>query len=858
MSNLSKLSREDYSKAKSIFSAAIQLDATEIESFVLSQCADNKGLQSAVSALITMHFDSNGLTLNQQELLSSLANTSRIEPGSQVGKFKIDTHIGSGGMGDVYLASRHDQEVYQKVAIKILRNKLSQSASERFQTERRILAHLEHPGIARLIDAGSHNGETYYAMEYVSGVPIDEYCDKQELTLKQRLVLFLKVCEVVDYAHRSLIIHSDLKPSNILVTEAGDIKLVDFGIAKTLQKLPGFDDLPQDKVAKPALTPQFAAPEQVNDDAITVSCDIYLLGLLLYKLITGRHAFELTDQSWIEVKRTINQEQPGLPSGVEQVSEASQHITWLHKLKGDLDAIVMHALQKKTEDRYTSVSELAADVAHHLSNEPIKIKYDQRLYRYRKQLRKHWLPVSALTLVFAVMLISSLWIWRQSDAIKEERDKALIEKQAAESFSSILVQSFKNADPTKVLKNDLKASQVLLETARLLKAENLADNPVKFKIIHPVMQVFNNISEYQETIEIFDSIAADEFGTLPVEMQSKLIAEKASAINLLGHTQDALDFMNQYTDAELQQHHEFLLAKSMLHDHNGEYVIADQGYTELMNNMDDTEVKYFEICALSGMVKRVNTQYEEGQQLLEGCIAKIEALNDPKYDWNKYELLRVLGFKAYHVREFVEAKQLIEQVIDFRQGVFGEEHISVTPLYSLLSSIVYEMGDVDAATRYSQMSLAGQEKHFGANSPKLAVPYFNLGIQFDSREMYDDAEKMILKAIKLLEDVDENAPNLGFFYTGLGVMYSNAEQYEKARDALLKGKSIELLKFKETGYRVSRINVMLAHVYNELGVYDEAKKLIIRSYDKFMTRIPKDYPGHDDYVALYESLVNRD
>jgi len=363
MSNLQNLSQADYLKAKQLFTEAIELDSAEIDTFLKKQCQDNEELYAAVVSLVAMHQDSGDATITPKQALSTLISQDKnIASGNKIGKFVIEKPIGSGGMGDVYLANRQDDEVQQKVAIKILKNKLNQSAFERFQIEKRVLAHLEHPGIARLIDAGIEDGLTYYVMEYVQGMAIDEYCQQHKLTVKERLRLFIKVCEVVSYAHANLIIHRDLKPQNILITDKGQVKLLDFGIAKPLQQLPGIEEIPATMEGFFALTPQYAAPEQFKEGAIGTACDIYALGLLLYELLTSTLAQDFTGLSLVEIEKVITD---------KILNNASKQITQQHvdasqfklrstqqlknQLKGDLDSIINHAIKKEPEKRYKSV-----------------------------------------------------------------------------------------------------------------------------------------------------------------------------------------------------------------------------------------------------------------------------------------------------------------------------------------------------------------------------------------------------------------------------------------------------------------------------------------------------------------------
>jgi len=521
MSDLKDLNQQDYIKAKHIFTEAIKLDKSLIDSYVKDQCQDNAQLLDAVMSLVKMHLDSGEATITPKKPITKiLTKQHTISKGQKIGKFVIEKPLGSGGMGDVYLANRSDDEVQQKVAIKILKNKLNQSAFERFQTEKRLLAHLEHSGIARLIDAGVTDGMTYYVMEYVEGVSIDDYCKQNQLTVKQRLQLFIDVCDVVSYAHGNLIIHRDLKPQNILVTDKGQVKLLDFGIAKPLQQLPGMENVPQTMQGSFALTPQYAAPEQFTDGVIGTACDVYALGLLLYELLTGTLAQDLTGLSLAQMEQVITDKVfINASKQVTQQDINTEQFQLKNKvqlkslLKGDIDAIINKAIKKEPQQRYKSVADLAQDINNHLNYQAISVRGNQQAYRIKKYLRRNWLPVVASVGLVTILGLSIYFV-------SQERDKAIKEKEVAQTFSDILIQSFENADPTKVLTSELKASQVMFETARLLKSENSIDTQVKSQIIFPVMQVLNNMNQYHEAIDLFNAIDGKEFDLLPLETQA--------------------------------------------------------------------------------------------------------------------------------------------------------------------------------------------------------------------------------------------------------------------------------------------------------------------------------------------------
>lgn len=338
----------------------------------------------------------------------SFARTENMPPRF-IGAYRIEHLIGRGGMGVVYLATRSDNEFRKHVAIKILQSSiLSDDMLKRFRQERQILASLEHPNIARLIDGGTTEaGEPYFVMEYVSGgLPLDRYCKEQELPLEKKLRLFMSVCSAVQYAHQRLVVHRDLKPGNILVSPEGTVKLLDFGIAKALfpQFLQGDAALTQTGLH--AMTPEYASPEQIRGDAIGVASDIYTLGVLLYQLLTGRLPFHQTEGGIPELMRVVCEQDPRKPSTV--IGPVKK------ELAGDLDNIVLMAMRKEPERRYGSAEQLGEDIRRYLEGLPVSARPATAGYRASKFLKRHTYAAIAAGLFVASLLGGIIATTRQA------------------------------------------------------------------------------------------------------------------------------------------------------------------------------------------------------------------------------------------------------------------------------------------------------------------------------------------------------------------------------------------------------------------------------------------------------------
>ncbi len=390
--------------------------------------------------------------------------------GQQIGVYKIVEEIGFGGMGAVYIAERTDGKFEQRVAIKMLKREFNvEKIRQTFRREKEILSKLNHPNIARLLDAGTtDDGIPYLVMENVEGEPIDKFCENKNLPLKPRLKLFNKVCETVSFAHRNLIIHRDLKPSNILVTEKVEPKLLDFGISKLL----GAENTEEKTLvtAFGAMTPEYASPEQIKGETVSTATDIYSLGVVLYKILTNAHPFELKGKTGGELLKIITEHEPIMPSAITdyklQISNKDQkpktkdqknrksNIATRKSLKGDLDNIILKSLSKEPERRYQTVEQFAADVWRYIDGLPILARRATFSYRAGKFLRRNKLAVIAVSLIFLSLITGMTVAIRQTNFAREqarlsaiETDKAKAEQAKSEKITKFMSKIIGYANP---------------------------------------------------------------------------------------------------------------------------------------------------------------------------------------------------------------------------------------------------------------------------------------------------------------------------------------------------------------------------------------------------------------------------
>ena len=457
---------ERYSRIQELFEAAVDLPADERALLLEKQCKSDVLLRQEVEALLAA--DAQSDSLGEQPVFKLPPDLFEQPPeeqfaGRHFGPYEVVREIGRGGLGAVYLAIRSDGEYRKEVALKLIRRGLdTDDILRRFRNERQILAQLDHPNIARLIDGGTtDDGLPYFVMDYVKGEPISAYCDSHRLGTNQRLDLFRKVCGAVTYAHQNLVIHRDLKPSNILVTEEGEPKLLDFGIAKLLT---ADDELVFTQTAPGlrAMTPEYASPEQVRGERITTASDVYSLGVLFYEVLTGQKPYRLETRTREEIARAITDEEPARPSTAVAANRAARSES-RDSLSGDLDNIVLKAMRKEPLRRYASVAALADDIRRHQEGVPVTARPNTFSYRAGKFVRRHRAGVAAAALILLALvggMIATLW---QAGVARTERARA--EKRFNDVRKLANANLFEVYPEVENLEGSLKAREAILRNA---------------------------------------------------------------------------------------------------------------------------------------------------------------------------------------------------------------------------------------------------------------------------------------------------------------------------------------------------------------------------------------------------------
>ncbi|MDY6947668.1 MAG: tetratricopeptide repeat protein [Pseudomonadota bacterium] len=487
---------ERWKRIEDLFAKATKLQRAERESFVREHAGNPEELKELLD-LVAFAFTQSG-TGPISRAIGHAFNNSAAQQGSRnllgrvIGQYLIVSVLGRGGSGTVYLGERADKQYSAQVAVKIIDESAAASFGLRFRAERQILASLNHANIARLLDAGeTEEHQPYLVMEYIHGEAVDQYCDRQQLDLRARLELFLQVCGAVQYAHQNLIVHRDIKPANILVTGEGVPKLLDFGIAKLLDASDITKSSDLTRMNDRLLTPEYASPEQILGKPVTTASDVYSLGVVLYQLLTGMRPYTLSSSaaSQLELERAICVTDPSRPSVAVHAAQSSApgedqpsigtlalaRRTTPDKLErsllGDLDAIIMRALRKEPQLRYSSVEQLTGDIRRYLNNEPVSARQGNWVYYTNRFVRRNRLAVAASASFVMFLIGVSAVMSIQRSQTQAALVLATQEKERAEAVSGFMRNMFAAADPFVNFGKEQSARDVLDQASRSIETD---------------------------------------------------------------------------------------------------------------------------------------------------------------------------------------------------------------------------------------------------------------------------------------------------------------------------------------------------------------------------------------------------
>lgn len=782
-------SREQWARVQEIFHEALERPDGERESFLVSACDGDTELEEGARSLLAAH--------DAPDLLASLdesPDTPRLYglARDRIGPYRILRPLGEGGMGMVFLAEREEHDVTQTVALKILRLEFADTKLiERFRAERRILARLEHPGIARLITAGAtETGQPYFAMEFVEGTSLLEHCQRNRCTPADRLRLFLEICDAVEYAHQQLVVHRDLKPCNVLVTEDGRPKLLDFGIAKLLDS-----DDPDVMATRTGgwFTPEYASPEQLRRQAVTTLSDVYSLGVILYELLSGSRPYDLRGLSPVAMERRVATEVPPRPS--ERAGDARV----ARLLRGDLDTIILKALAKEPARRYASVRELADDVRRFLAKEPVRARPDSWSYRAARFAQRHQVGVAAAVVMVLSLVGGLAAVSWQATVAAGERDRAEQALEESRNVSSFLAELFQAADPTRA-PGDTGAARAILRRG-VAAVDGLDGQPlVQARMLDALGMVFVNLGQYER---------AHQFVTRGLSIRrvnlDPLDPDLAESLRHSGRTLRAL---SRYEEAERSylEALEVLRRSGRAVSPMAAEVLYDLGFLmPYLSRNEDAALYFQELLALQ------RTMYGDRHPSVAETLIPIAGTYRRRGDYAAAE-------SVYR-----------ESVTRHRRDMGANDPRTGTAYFHLGDIIVTRGGDSVEAERLFREGIAIHRAAGGPLSLGALHGMNSLAVLFSARGEHAKAESLFREAVKLNENLfGSGGPDVAAATEGLAWELARQRRYDEA--LRLKRRGLQLWRNAVGPEHAAVASSMhtLSDMLIEHGDYAEAESTLVQ------------------------------
>jgi serine/threonine protein kinase/tetratricopeptide (TPR) repeat protein len=723
-----------------IFNSALELkDPIERAAFLAQACDRNASLRRQVEDLLQAH-ERAGTFLEQPAATGRIAVCPSLaeKTGDNIGRYKLLEKIGEGGCGVVYVAEQ-TKPVYRRIALKVIKPGMdTNQVVARFEAERQALAMMDHPNIAKVLDAGAtETGRPYFVMELVRGIRITDYCDQNRLAIKERLDLFIKVCQAVQHAHQKGIIHRDIKPSNVLVADYDGVpvpKIIDFGIAKATA-----GERLADKTIYTALeqfigTPAYMSPEQAKLSGLDIDTrsDIYSLGVLLYELLISKTPFDakrLIEAGFGEIRRIIQEEEPSRPSQKLSTLAAEEQTTYarfrqtdfprlIHFIRGDLDWISMKCLEKDRNLRYETVNDLAADLQRHLNGEPVLARPPSKFYRFRKLVRRHRLAFASTSAVAAALVAATAVSAWQAKLASRARNRevaanALLRAQITETeaISKFLTELFQSPDPARDGRA-IKVVDILGVAAKKLDAE-LADQPARQAKLQATLGVtYDALGLYREAIPLQEKVLNYYMEASGPENPDTLTAMNnlARSYYLTNRRGEALKML------------EAALA--------GRRKVSGPEHPETINAMQNLANSY-----------DVTGHKDEALKLREEVLALCRKVLGPEHA-DTLKAMHNLANSYDEAGRVDKGLKLREEVLALRPKVSGPEHPATLMAMNNLSLSYHEVGRRDEALKLREQAVALYRKVSGSEHPDTLRAMSNLAFSYDEAGRRDEALKL--------------------------------------------------------------------------------------------------------------------
>ena len=717
----------DWQRVRTLFHAALERRPAERAAFLSRACTGDEALRAEVASLLDA--DSKSPSWMDDPIFAVACEILGTEseaqtPGRQIGHFRIERELGRGGMGTVYLAARDDGQFRQQVALKRIRSGLaSDSIARRFRSERQILADLAHPNIARLLDGGmTENGDPYLVMEYVEGKPIDRYCEQHRLSSRRRLEIFLKVCAAVQHAHRHLVVHCDLKPGNILVTDEGEPKLLDFGVARLLAGETARGPGEGTAGGLRLMTPEYASPEQILGRPLATTSDVYSLGVLLYELLTGISPVRQAEPPRREAAPIARDAPPPSPSSPIEVAgrPAAERRRWPtrsdrtgRKLCRDLDSIALAALHEEPSRRYGSVEQLAADLRRYLTGQPVTARRHTPAYLAGKFIRRHRLAVAATALVALSLLVGLAVATFQAHEAERERSKA-------EQVTGFIKSLFRQVDPGRARGPDLTLGELLDDAVGPIRS-GLAGQPrVQADLLQILGEGYTRLGRFEPARELLEQAMQIRRQTLGDEHPE--VARSLDSLGLLALEQGDLPSAETLLRQALERSRERLGDRHL-------------DVAESLNGLGRVLLRTDPAAAESRFRRSLAIRRETvGDRSREVSVS-----------------LNNLGVALQESQRTEEAREALTEALELRQQLFGERHLLVANSLHNLASVLTDLGELRSAERRQREALALYRARLGDDHGSTAAALHNLAGLLRAAGRVGEAREAVEEAMRINE-----------------------------------------------------------------------------------------------------------
>jgi len=817
------INRERWRELQPLLDRALELSDEERASWLEDLHSSAPDLAAELTSLL-----SGEAVADQQGFLAEpLAGGPRDSTlaGLELGAYTLERALGQGGMGSVWLARRSDGRFEGKAAVKLLNLALvSPAGQERFRREGSVLARLTHSGIARLLDAGvSAGGQPYLVLEYVDGKRIDVFADERGLVVEERVRLFLQVLSAVSHAHGNLIVHRDLKPSNILVTADGTAKLLDFGLAKLLESGTTSDDAPETRSAQRAMTPEYAAPEQVRCEPVTTRTDVYQLGVVLYELLAGRRPFVAA--SLYELEQAVLSNEPVPPSAAVLGRQS-------RALRGDLDAIVLKAIHKDPEQRYGSVEAFADDLRRYLSEYPVRARRPTAGYRLRRFARRHVWPLAAAA---SIVLLASGYLVTLTLSQRRIR-RALAEATAgthrAEQVTDFMLGLFEASEGGKVLTDTVTARQLLGQG--VTRARELSGQP------ELQAQMLDVVGRIHTQLGVYD--------------QAKALLEEALAIRRRLHGENHLDVVTSIESlADVADRKQDVATTVALR----RQALA---LRRALSGVEDPKAidALFELghaLHRAGDMRTANPLFDEWMVVTARRPREVSA--------ERAEQLTTVGTVLQLSGQLDRAEAMFREALAINRTLYGEQHREVAMSLGALAGLFDHAQRREEAEPLARTAVEMLQETYPNGHPEMASELRRWGIILEHLKRFQDAQAPLREALAMRRRfLGDDAIDIAMAEMDLAYALTMSETYDESET--LSRDAIRILR-REFGDNNSMVSYARAHLGDALrgqGRYAEAEPLLLAAYARFAKPNPvtKQWRGYAlaALVRLYEVQGRQD